>query len=657
MDRPIVLCGLGRIGAHVLDYLHTAGMSVVVVDTVCKPDDPRLRGARLVHGDCRRREILEAAGVAEARGVLIVTSDDLLNISTALMARSLNRQVHIVLRMFNQNLLSRLGKSVHNVFALSTSLLTAPILAMTALTGQALGSFRLDETPEGLRQVVEVVVGPTSPFRGQSISSLAGPRELSVLAHLSAGEDERFLLEVQPDARLNAGDRLVLCGERRALGSLLAAEQPDDSELRWANWLFRMGRVAWRTVRELDTAVLVCSLVLVAVLAVSTLVLTLGVTRYRWPDALLRTVSIMATGGSLHEEEYDDLPHIRVFVSVLRILGAVLMAAFTAIVTNYLLRARLGGVLEVRRIPEGGHVIVCGLSPVGFRVVEELRRLHEPVVVIERDAANRFVTTARRLGAAVTIGDAGVSEVLRQVHAATARAVVPATNNDMTNLEVALLARELSTSLRVVLPLNDPQFAQMLRESADIRLAVSVPALAAPAFVAGMFGDRVASVFLLRERLFAVLDVVIGAQDPFVGHAVRAVAIDYQLLPVAVVRASGPPPRPLHVARLEAGDRLVAIIAMPELDRLLRRQPPSAAFAVDVTAYPLPTRGWLAGLLRTTTGLSAAEAELALEALPLRLATSLTRGQAEDLMAQLARERVAARVCPADDALPEPARG
>ena len=41
MDRPIVLCGLGRIGSHVLDYLHTAGLSVVVIDTVCKPDDPR----------------------------------------------------------------------------------------------------------------------------------------------------------------------------------------------------------------------------------------------------------------------------------------------------------------------------------------------------------------------------------------------------------------------------------------------------------------------------------------------------------------------------------------------------------------------------------------------------------------------------------------
>jgi Trk K+ transport system NAD-binding subunit len=363
----------------------------------------------------------------------------------------------------------------------------------------------------------------------------------------------------------------------------------------------------------------------------------------------------MATGASLHEEDYADNAGISVFVSILRIVGAVLMAAFIAIVTNYLLRARLGGAFEVRRIPESGHVVVCGLSTVGFRVVEEVIRQGERVVAVERDPTNRFITTARRLGAAVTIGDATVGEVLRQVHAGTARAVVPSATNDMTNLEVALLVREVNPHQRVVLLLNDPQFAQMLREAANIRLAVSVPALAAPAFVAGMFGDRVASVFLLRGHLIAVLDVVIGETDPFAGQAIRAIAIDYMLLPIAVLRTSGPPPRPLLAGRLAAGDRLITIIAMADLDRLLKRQPSSAAWAVDVLSFPLPTRGWLVGLLRTTAGLGASEAEHAVDHLPLRFATSLTRGQAEDLHAQFLRERVASRVCPADEALPTPA--
>jgi Trk K+ transport system NAD-binding subunit len=653
MHRPIVICGMGRMGAHVLDYLLAAGMRVVVIDNVCKPDDPRLGTARLISGDCRRREVLEAADVASARGVLVLTADDLLNVRTALMVRSISRDVPIVLRLFNQNILNRLGHAVRNVFALSTSLLTAPILAMTALTGQGLGTFRLNETSDGLRQVVEVTIGANSPLRDQSLAAIAGPRDLAVLAHLPAAEDDRFLLDVDLDAPLQPGDRIVVCGEPRLVAPLLSSGTTEDEELRWANIVRRLGRVVWRTLAEVDTMVLACTVVLFAVILTSTLVLRFGVTKFSVPDALLRTVSLMATSADMRDSDYEDMPGLRVFVSVLRIVGAVLLAAFTAIVTNYLLRARLGGALEVRRIPDGGHFIVCGLSTVGFRVVEELIRQGERVVVIECNAANRFVSTVRRLGAAVMIGDAGVIEVLRQAHAGKARAIIEATNNDMTNLEVSLLVRELNPEQRVVLLLNDPQFAQMLRDAAGIRLAVSEPGLVAPAFVAALFGDRVLCVFLLRLRLFAVIDLVINEQDPFVSHSVRAVAIDYHLLPVTVLRGKERV-RPLWASRLLAGDRLVALVDLTNLDRLLRRQPCSAGFAVDVTAFLPPTRGWLASLARTTLGVPADEADRALERLPLRLATGLTRGQAEDLLAQLARERVTARVCPADDVLPAP---
>jgi voltage-gated potassium channel Kch len=110
MNTPIILCGLGRIGAKVLEFLRTAGLTVVVIDTRCTEDDPRLAGVRVIRGDCRRPEILAQAGLDTARGVLILTSDDLVNVSTALTIRHLYPDVRIVLRMFNQNLISRLGQ-------------------------------------------------------------------------------------------------------------------------------------------------------------------------------------------------------------------------------------------------------------------------------------------------------------------------------------------------------------------------------------------------------------------------------------------------------------------------------------------------------------------------------------------------------------------
>jgi Trk K+ transport system NAD-binding subunit len=641
MDRPIVLCGLGRMGARVLQYLQKAGLPVVVIDTVCPAGDARLGGATLIVGDCRRREVLEQAGVARAGGVLILTNDDSLNISTALMVRTLNKEVRIVVRMFNQNLLARLGKAVHNVFALSTSLLTAPILATAALTGQALGTYRLDDSASGLLQVLEITIGPT--LAGESVGHLAQRRDVVVVAHTPVQESTRHLLAIDPEARLQVGDRLVVGGSPARLAPLLSTAQEDERP-RWANMALRLSRVVRRTLAEIDLPVLVGTIIVVVVLALSTTVFYLGVPKYNIADAFLRSVSVMATGAALREEDYENAPFIRVYAGLLRLLGAVLIAAFTALVTNYLLRARLGGVLEVRRLPESGHVIVCGLSTVGFRVIEELLRLGERVVVIDRDASNRFVSTARRLGAAVMIGDATVVEVLRQAHAPAARAVVSATNHDITNLEVALLVHELNHEARVVVLSNDPQFAQMLRDAADIRLALSVPALAAPAFVAALFGDRVLGVFAHEGRLFATLDLVIQPGDPFAGQALRALAIDYDLLPMSLHRAQGSPPPSLAAARVEPGDQVIGLVELGTLERLLRRQPCLAEFAIEVEACPLPIRSWLSGLLRMTRGLSIAEADAALERLPVRLAEGLTRGQAEDLLAQLARQRVAARL-------------
>src|SRR5262249_20571559 len=157
------------------------------------------------------------------------------------------------------------------------------------------------------------------------------------------------------------------------------------SNLRWAGWMRRMARVARRTLGEMDRPVLICTAVLLFVLVVSTLVLHFGVTQYRIHRALFRPVSIMATSAPMYDRAVEDSQRLPVFVSCLRIIGAVLLAAFTAIVTNSLLRARLGGALEVRRVPESGHIVVCGLGTIGFRVVDELLRFGERVVVVEKD--------------------------------------------------------------------------------------------------------------------------------------------------------------------------------------------------------------------------------------------------------------------------------
>jgi Trk K+ transport system NAD-binding subunit len=637
MDGPVIVCGLGRVGKRILDYLLAAKLTAVVVNARFEPGDlpPGVRG---LTGDCRSSELLREAGIGSARGVIVCTSDDLVNIATALTARRLNPSTRIVVRTFNQNLVPRLGKAVANTYALSVSALGAPILALTALAGEMLGAVQL---PDGPRQIASLPVEDGGPLAGRRVCDVAERHALLPLAVLPASGEGQYLLDVPAHATLRSGERLVVCGSPREVAQLLGTDDAGPlPALRLAS-LRRLARSFGRALADVELPVMVATAVLVAVLIASTVVYHYGAGD-AWASALYHAVSVIATAADLRADTYPAW--MKTFVSGLRIAGAALTAAFTAIVTQYLLRARFGAAFETRRIPDGGHVVVCGLGNIGFRVVEVLLKAGEKVVAVEASRDGRFLASARRLGAAVVIGDATVVEVLRQVRVGSAKAIVAATGNELANVEVALLVREMSPESRVVVRLSDAEFAEALREGANVRLALSVPALAAPAFVAALFGDRVQSVVRIGGRLFLVVDLVVSPGDSCLeGQTVRAVAVDYGLMPVAVRTGDGKPADRRGDRRLAAGDVVTAVTGLPELERLFRREPAPADHCVEVTRFPLSARAELVRMLCGELAVDAAAAEALLAALPCVAKRGLTRGQAEDWVTKLTRERVDAR--------------
>jgi Trk K+ transport system NAD-binding subunit len=638
VERPVVLCGLGQVGWRVLESVRAAGLSLVAVDLNTSPDDPRLRGVRSVKGDCRRAEVLEDAGIRDAGAVLILTSDDLTNVTTALLVRKINPTARVVVRMFNQNLVERLGAAMKNTVALSVSGLTAPLLALTAVTGDALGAFRLDDGP---RQVSEIVVASNSSLAGKRIADLAREHRLLPMAFTPAGGGKsQFLLDVTAETPLSSGDRLVVCGSPMDLLRLVERERGELLPgVRWAGRFRRWLRTARRTLLEVDLSVKIATPLLFCTILISTMIFWYGFGT-DLVDGLYNTVNIVATGAELHGE--DRPQWAKIFLSVLKLAGAALIAAFTAIFTQYLIRAKLGGALEVRRVPDGGHVVVCGLGNIGYRLVNELIEIGERVVAIDRVADNPFIATVRRKGVPTFVGDATLPDVLKQARAETAKAVIAATSSELANLEIALLAREANPQQRVVVRLNDPLFAEAARDAADIRQAMSIPSLAAPAFVAALFGDRVQSLVTAAGRTFAVIDLVIEPGETHLeGRSLRAVVLDYRLLPISF---RGSLTDSSAEGRLMAGDRLTVVAELPDLERLIRRQPVPAASSVLVESVPTTAQEALGMLVMVKQNRSMEEAERVLSKVPFTLAGGLTHGEAQEMVEQLAREGIEARV-------------
>jgi hypothetical protein len=131
------------------------------------------------------------------------------------------------------------------------------------------------------------------------------------------------------------------------------------------------------------------------------------------------------------------------------------------------------------------HIVLCGLGHLGYRILNQLLAANMPVVALEKAADARFLADAKATGTPVLVRDMKEDQALVDAGIKHARAIIIATNDDLANLEVALDARRMNPSIRVIMRLFDQQMADKFKEAALIDEAFSPAALAAP-IVAGM---------------------------------------------------------------------------------------------------------------------------------------------------------------------------
>jgi voltage-gated potassium channel len=182
------------------------------------------------------------------------------------------------------------------------------------------------------------------------------------------------------------------------------------------------------------------------------------------------------------------------------------------------------------------HIILCGLGTVGFRILEELVRLGEQVFVIERRADAEFLDRARALGAEIILGDARTENLVRSLNVEHARAVILATNDDLTNLEIAMDIREMKIETPIVLRLFDQRLAQKVRGTLGIQVSLSTSQLAAPLFASAALTPGVVGTHRVGDRLLVVVEVAVDPRGRLANRAVGEVCRAHQLTCVGVQR-------------------------------------------------------------------------------------------------------------------------
>jgi Trk K+ transport system NAD-binding subunit len=235
----VIVVGGGDVGTRVAGGLHDLGFDVVLID-----QNPAARGVAfarnlgmpVVLGDAPSTPVLRRAGVDSAIALISATSNDIVNLETAMQARAMRGEdLRIVLRLFDDDLARRVSETLGNVVSRSVSYLAAPAFAVAMLEHKVLRTI-----PVGRHVLViaDVRVEPGSDIAGRPLADLERDRLSRVLAVAKRGTP-RFDWAPRRDRRLVAGDRVIVLATRAGLSTFLAGNRPQVSTPRLSPFLFR----------------------------------------------------------------------------------------------------------------------------------------------------------------------------------------------------------------------------------------------------------------------------------------------------------------------------------------------------------------------------------------------------------------------------------
>ncbi len=240
VDQHVVVCGYGRSGQSLARLLDQERIGFIALDV----DPKRVReaaaaGEHVVYGDAARREVLVAAGLLRARALVISVADTPLALRILAQVRELRPGLPVVVRTLDETDLDRLrdagaGAVVADIMEGSLMLASHALMLLGVPLSRVLR--RIRDTREQRYSVLRgyfhgaTDAAEDAAHKAQKLlhSVLIAPGAAAIGKTLAELDLARLAVEVkamrrhnvhdqapQPDARLEAGDVLVLLGSEQ----------------------------------------------------------------------------------------------------------------------------------------------------------------------------------------------------------------------------------------------------------------------------------------------------------------------------------------------------------------------------------------------------------------------------------------------------------
>lgn len=606
VDRFLV-CGLGSLGQYCIYNLkrfalrefevHITAIEKHLPDEWEVPDVLDYLAEELIIGDCCNDRTLLQAGVKACRAILLVTSNESVNIEAAIAARRLNPQIRLIVRSSRQSLNELLKHQLGNFVALDPSELPAPAFALAGLQTGILGFF---DAENWRFQIVEQQVQVKDPRFDGLPAHLLHKRRYRLLSHLPLGQSTsntgfstpaRAFYQWQPGTRIQPGDAIAFI---EVVDYSPQKPAPHSNHPRqWlqqqlGNWQWKRLKQSfsrfWRWLNVSQTRQIISVGLLTALLlwAFATVMFLNMVPRVDPQRAMSAAVILLlggygdVFGGDLSQEDSVQVPGwVRLVSLGINLVSILFVLGVLGLIAENLLSSRFEFLAKRPPIPQKDHVVLVGLGRVGQRVATLLQGFRQPLVAIAETLDNRDLL--RQFP--VILGNP--LENLDQVNLATARSVIVVTDDQMVNLEVGLMARDAATKagreIGLVVRTYDQRFSDNLDTLLPNTRVMAAYALSGEAFAGAAFGESILGLFRLNNQNILVTEYVIAPGDTLVGKLLAQVAYGYGVVPVlhqqfhpVITEDPLEALLPDDDRHLQVGDRLVILSSINGLRRIER---------------------------------------------------------------------------------------
>ncbi len=552
MGRHIIVSGDDALAATIIEELNKVGANVVMLT------GDNLVGVELTHADA----------------VVCVGDDDAKNLEIALLARKANPHVRVVARLANDVLREAMAADNGPGAILDVADLAAPsvvesVLAYTAHRFEAAG--------------IQFVVSRSEAPRDATLREIYG--DLAPVAVIG-GKDSPAPGEVVAcpgrDLQVHAGDWTAMIGTAEEVAAR-GITVPRPVQSRSGRPRLHRGFDALRTLRDEVNPMFFRALgAALALLVGSTILLRFcyRMPGMNWIDAMYFTTETIATVG-YGDFSFSNQPvWLRLFSITLMFAGVTTTALLVAFVADLLLSRRFvrsAGRSRVRHMRN--HIIVVGLGSFGSRVVSDLTAAGCDVAVIELDENNRYLASAAELDVPVIFGDATLRQTLEYAGIDKARAVAVLTQDDMINIEVGIVLREmlgarshrkLHREVPLVLRVYDRALGSAVAQRFGFDNVRSTVDLAAPWYIGAAMGLQVLGTFSVGQRSFMVGGMRVAAGSELDGKPMHELSTQTRV--IAITQPDGQVKlHPRRDARLEGGDTAYLVGPYRELLATLRK--------------------------------------------------------------------------------------